>query len=148
MPPTLHFLLLLSIYWLEWVGFECDHEQWGLPFRFPLLLAQLSIRSTDTLIHSVFNSQSFFSFYSTLLSYCSKSLSLHYSSDPSLYFTFYSDHVRFNLFVLIWRHDIVIYSPFITPATFPWSFSPEEASWCVNDVECDNVLKSKLILPF
>ena len=26
-PPTLHFLLFLSIHWLESVGIECDHEQ-------------------------------------------------------------------------------------------------------------------------
>ena len=76
MPLTLHLLLFLSIHWLESVEFECDHEQWELRFSFPLLLVQLSMRSTDASLHSGFDSQSFFSFYSTTLSSCSNSLIL------------------------------------------------------------------------
>ena len=48
----------------------------------------------------------------------------------------------------MYRNDIVIYSPFITPVTFLFSLSHEEASWYGYDVECDNVLKFKSIHPF
>ena len=101
---------ILSIHWMEWVEFECDHELLELRFRFPLLLVQLSIRSIDASIHSEFDSHPFFSFYSTILSHRSKSLFIHFSCDPSFYCSLYSDHVRFNLFILIDRHQYHLFT--------------------------------------
>ena len=68
MPSTPHLLLFLSIHWMQSCGFECNHEQWGLRFRFPLLLAQLLMRSINASLLSRFDSRAFFSFYSTTLS--------------------------------------------------------------------------------
>ena len=110
MPSTPHLLLFLSIHWMQSCGFECNHEQWGLRFRFPLLLAQLLMRSINASLLSRFDSRAFFSFYSTTLSlYLNLSLLLC-PCVPSFDCSLYCDHVRVNLFVLVYWDSNIVYS--------------------------------------